>query len=72
MNEKDKIKRGLPSKRDATCYRVERDIVIPAGTILRDAGDNHFSAPVGSAIAEFIIYAKPGENLPPEFKRVIA
>lgn len=42
-----KIRKGLGPKRDATSLQVLRDIVIPAGTLLRSAGDNKFSAEIG-------------------------
>lgn len=45
-DDKAKIRKGAP-RRDPTSYRVERDIVIPAGTILRDQGDGKFGCPIG-------------------------
>lgn len=45
MKEDDKkIRKGLGPRRDPTCYRVERDIVIPAGTILRQAAEQRGGA----------------------------
>lgn len=70
MENDKKIRKGLSARRDPTCYRVEQDIVIPAGTILRHAGGNDFAAPVGHG--EFLISMAPGAAVPAEFKRVVA
>lgn len=70
MNEKDKIRKGLPPKRDPTCYQVEQDIVIPAGTMLRSQGDGKFGADVG-LMGQFVIKARPADETP-GFKRVVA
>ena len=64
-----KAKRG-PPRRDETCYQVLSDIVIPAGTILRDVGKGNFGAPVGLD-GDFLISPKPGK-IPSGFKRVVA
>lgn len=69
MNSKDALSKG-PKRHDSTCYRVERDIVIPAGTILRAQGEGKFAAPVGPA-GEFSIATKPGQVFS-EFKLVVA
>lgn len=42
----DKPAKGF-QKRDRTCYQTLRDIVIPAGTILRSTSDGKFAAEVG-------------------------
>lgn len=71
MIEKDrKIRKGLPPAREATCYQVQTNIVIPAGTILRSMGDGRFNAQVGEN-ANFTLTVIPGTE-PAGFKRVIA
>lgn len=69
-----KIRRGLAPKRNAECVQTAQDIVIPAGTIMRDIGDNIFAAAVSAhgVGAEFSITLKPGVPLPSPFgKKVI-
>lgn len=52
MIEQDKkIRRGLPPKRGAASFQTQQDIVIPAGTILRDVGDNIFGCQIGIGLA---------------------
>lgn len=79
MTEKEgkgaKIRKGLSRRREVLSYRVERDIVIPAGTILRDAGsDDRFSAPIGFGVTagQFSIRVEPGDKVSDYFKTVIA
>lgn len=71
-----KIRKGLSAARKAECFQTQRDITIPAGTLLRHAGDNLFSAPlgIGSIVfhGEFVVEIKPGAELPGTLKRVIA
>lgn len=73
MGEKPRTIRKGAARRDPVCYQAERDIVIPAGTILRDTGDGKFGAMVGVAgmVGEFFISPKPGIAVE-GFKRVIA
>jgi hypothetical protein len=77
-NEIDKkIRRGLPPKREAECFQALRDIVIPAGTILRGVGGDDFACGVGLApgmAGEFSITVKPGTVIPQSFplKRVVS
>lgn len=72
MIEQDKkIRKGLPPARDATCYQVLQDIVIPAGTILRHDGDDRFAALVYPR-GKFIVTATPADPNNAFFKRVIA
>lgn len=72
MIEKDrKIHKGLPPAREATCYQVQTNIVIPAGTILRSTGpDPRYRAQVGEH-GEFTLFVEPGSE-PAGFRRVIA
>lgn len=51
MIEKPKIKQGMPARRDAACYQTTQDIVIPAGTILRQAAKERG----GSGFVECVI-----------------
>lgn len=44
-DDKKRIRKGLPPRRDEACFQVQRDIVIPAGTILRSATVNRGSIP---------------------------
>jgi hypothetical protein len=70
-SQKAKIRKGMGPRRDPTCYRVERDIVIPAGTILRSMGDNRYAAAFGH-YGEFSITAPPGFATPDTLKKVAA
>lgn len=47
MSTEPKIRKGLTPRRDAASLQTLQDIVIPAGTILRDCGDGKFLALVG-------------------------
>ena len=47
MNE-SKIKKG-PPKRNPASYQVTRDLVIPAGTILRWKGENKYGCSIEGA-----------------------
>jgi hypothetical protein len=76
MTEKEgkgaKIRKGLSARRDPISYRVEQDIVIPAGTMLRSIGGDKFAAQVGP-IGQFSISPKPGEiPLPEQYRKVIS
>jgi hypothetical protein len=74
-----KIKSGQP-KRDPVCYRVERDIVIPAGTILRRAADQrggsgYVECPVGHGpdfTSNFVVQVHPDAVASGDFRKVIA
>lgn len=77
MIETDKkIRKGLPLRRDAACLQTVQDIVIPAGTILRAAGDDKFSCDIGvnSIVVHGVlsIALKPHEPCPPSLKRVVS
>jgi hypothetical protein len=79
MTEKEgqgaKIRKGLSSRRDPTCYQVLSDVVIPAGTILRHLGGDKYGAAVGlgNTTGEFSLIVKPGAVLPAgTLKKVIA
>jgi hypothetical protein len=78
MTEKDsgpgaaKIRKGMPAARSPVCYQTQRDIVIPAGTILRHIGGDEFCAAIGNAAVELVLAAPAGMPIPAEFKRVIA
>lgn len=70
-----RIRKGLSSRRDPICYQVLTDIVIPAGTILRNIGGDKFGANVGlgNTTGEFSLIVKPGAVLPAStLKRVIS
>lgn len=73
-NPDKKIRKGLSARRNPTCYRVERDIIIPAGTILRDYGETKFGTVVGfnTTAGEFSISVKLGDKVSDYFKAVIA
>jgi hypothetical protein len=68
MKDKDALSKG-PKRRDPTCYQTQRDIVIPAGTILRAHGNNSFFCLLEGG--EFVIdeQAALARTI---FKRVIA
>lgn len=71
-----KIRKGLSPRRNSTSLQTQRDIVIPAGTILRDGGDDTFECLVGvddaGNPATLSIELKPADECPPSLKRVIA
>lgn len=75
MKDKDTISKG-PKKRDAACLRVQHDIVIPAGTILRQEPGSKislfstFSCPVG--FGRFVVTDESAQDHADVFKRVIA
>lgn len=74
-----KIRKGAP-RRDATCYRVEHSIFIPAGTILRQAaeergGAGHVECPVGHGkdfTSYLVVQVHPDAEASGYFKKVIA
>lgn len=79
MKSKDEISKG-PKKRDPTSYQLQRDIVIPAGTILRQAstergGPGYVECAVGHG-AHFTSYLiaqlHPDAEASGDFKKVIA
>lgn len=81
MIENDKkIRKGLPSRREATCLLVQRDIVIPAGTLLRQAdakrgGAGSFETPVGlggDIVGYFVVDDRPGLDMGEALKRVVS
>lgn len=65
-----KIHKGSP-KRDPVSYQTTRDIIIPAGTILRHDGDDKYAAEIYPR-GKFFVTAKPGAEDNAFFKRVIA
>jgi hypothetical protein len=68
-SQKAKIRKGMGPRREATCYRVEQDIVIPAGTILRSDENGEYRAVLGTYGA-LVIEVLPGMPVPAGFKRV--
>lgn len=80
MNDQQaKIRKGVP-KRDPVSYRVEQDIVIPAGTILRQAADQrggteHVECAVGHGkdfTSFLVVQIHPDAEASGVFKKVIA
>lgn len=71
MKDKEIISKG-PKKRDSTCFQTQHAILIPAGTILRQAPGTAgtFSCPV--AHGEFNIGVAIAQANPDTFKRVVA
>jgi hypothetical protein len=72
-----KIRKGLPPRRDAASLQTMQDIVIPAGTILRNCGDNKFLAMVGVGLitvhGEFTVdLTGANGDTNAVFKRVVA
>jgi hypothetical protein len=70
-----KIKHGLPPKHNPVCYQTLQDIVIPAGTMLRNIGDDEFAAGVGfdGIAGQFMVTIVAGVSVPSTaLKRVIA
>lgn len=62
-----------PKKRNPECYQLQRDIVIPAGTILRASGrPDEFEAPYGY-YAAFVLRVSPDiDKVRDDFRKVIA
>lgn len=71
-NQTAKIRKGLSARRVPTCFQVQEDIVIPAGTVLRHIGGDKFGAAIGCAIVELVLTAEAGQAIPSLYKRVIA
>lgn len=75
-HEKGPKIRKTPPTRNPACYQTQHDIVIPAGTVLRNvAGTDDYSAPLGlgNTQANLSITVKPGVILPAgTLKRVVA
>lgn len=79
MTEKNvqeaKIRKGSPA-RNPVCYQTTRDIVILAGTILRDNGEHCFAAEMGVADVGYhvaiTLEVDSGAQASPIFKKVIA
>lgn len=77
---KDNIRRGLPAKRDPTSYQTLHDIVIPAGTILRQAanergGRGSVECPVGHGkdfTSFLVVQVHPDAEASGYFKKVIS
>lgn len=70
-----KIRKGMGRRRDIASYQTQHEIVIPAGTILREIGEHDYAAAVGLApgcAATLSITVKPGQVVPAALKRVIA
>lgn len=82
MIEQDKkIRKGLGPKREAPCLLVQREIVIPVGTLLRQAdakrgGRGSFECPIGLLDGEldafFVIDDRAGANIGAGLKRVVS
>lgn len=71
MRDKDTVSKG-PKKTDPTCYEVQHAILIPAGTILRQAPGKPgtFSCPVAKGV--FTVEQEAAAAHPSTFKRVVA
>lgn len=61
-----------PKKRDPVCYQLQRDIVIPAGTILRASGRPDEYETAYGYYAAFVLRVSSGVEMSGDFKRVIA
>lgn len=76
----DKLISKGPKKHDPTCYQIQRDIVIPAGTILRQAADQcggrgYVECLVGHGkdfTSNFVVQVHPNAEASGDFKKVIA
>lgn len=75
MEEISKIKKGAP-KRNPVCYQVLQDIVIPAGTMLRNKENSaDFHCPVGINQPNrfgFFSVNEEAADMSPLFKKVAA
>lgn len=69
-----------PKKHNPECYQLQRDIVIPAGTILRQAADQrggrgYVECVVGHGrdfASNFVVQVHPDAEASGDFKKVIA
>jgi len=62
-----------PKKRDPVCYQLQRDIVIPAGTILRASGRPDEYETAYGYYAAFVLRVSPDiDKASGDFKKVIA
>lgn len=69
-----------PKKRNPECYQLQRDIMIPAGTILRQAADQrggrgYVECVVGHGrdfASNFVVQLHPDAEASGDFKKVIA
>jgi hypothetical protein len=75
-NEKGPRIRKTPPTRNPQCFQTQQDIVIPAGTILRNiAGTDRYAADLGVSpgiVGEFSVERKPGCTASPNLRRVSA
>lgn len=71
MKSKDEISKG-PKKRDPTCLQLQHDIIIPAGTILRQhpGKAGKFSCPAEGG--DFAIDEQQSAARPGIYRKVIA
>lgn len=68
-----------PKKRNPECYQLQRDIVIPAGTILRQAADQrggsaYVECPIGHGkdfTSNFVVQVHADAEASGDFKKVI-
>jgi hypothetical protein len=72
MKDKENISSKGPKKRDSACYQVLHDIVIPAGTILRQQHGlaEDFGCVVAGGI--FRVGGPTATDKPGTYKRVVA
>lgn len=71
-----KIKKGLPPKRNRVCYQTLQDIVIPAGTILREfTKPGHVELPIALGkdfTGDFVVQVHADAVASGYFKPVVA
>lgn len=80
MSDDPKIRKGLAPKTDPICYQTTRDIILPAGTILRQAADErggkgHVETPIGFGdffTGHLVVQIHPDAVASGIFKKVIA
>lgn len=75
IDQDKKIRKGMGRRRDIAAFQTQHDIVIPAGTMMREIGEHEYAAGVGLApgfAATLSVTIKPGAVVPASLKRVIA
>jgi hypothetical protein len=71
VKDKEIISKG-PKRRDPACLQTQHDIIIPAGTILRQDPGKDGTFTCATAHGNFVVIDKTARDHPECFKRVIA
>lgn len=69
-----KIKKGLGPKRNVRSFQTAREIVIPAGTLLRAISDTEYACAIGfgkGVGAQLTVTVEQGTQVPPEAGKMV-